>query len=279
MTADPSHPIGLDLTADLANDRALARANELARNLAHASYCARDLVSTSTSTFELARAGASYSARAKDRERALANYFDLDLDHALVSYRDRADELARDFTSFHARARARALARALDRVLERDLRRYRTLASHRDRDPAFVWDIFGHLEFARHLGDDLAHASRLARDITRDSAFIVDFNLNSHGHNSASDSDHDPGLLAKDPGRERTAQLGRTPARLAGVAARLLPEGARARYAEEYRGELVELAAAGAGRRNQFGYALRLLTRAPLLRAELRTASRHRMVS
>jgi hypothetical protein len=278
MTMDRGLPVGLDLTADLANDRALARANELAHNLAHASYCARDLANTSVSTFALAQAGASYSDRANNRARAVANYFDLDLDHALVSYRDRANELARDFASYRARASARALARALDRVLERDFQRYRALASHRDRDPAFDRDIFGHLEFARHLGDDLAHASHLARDIERDSGLIVDFNLNSHGHTPASDPDRHLELTAKASGKRRTGELARTPVRLAGVAARLLPAAARARYREEYQGELAELAVAGAGRRNQFGYALRLLTRAPLLRAELRSASRRRVV-
>lgn len=266
MTADPGLPVGLDLTADLvadlANDRALARANDLAHNLADASYCARDLVKTSTSTLELAQAGASYRDRANDRARALTNYFNLDLDHALVNYRDRANELDRDLASFRDRARARALVRALDRVLERDLGRCNS----------------GHLEFVRHLGDDLAHAGRLARDIGRDSAFIGDLDLKPHGHSPASDSDHDPELTAKAPVKAGNGHLARTPVRLAGVAARLLPEGSRARYTEEYQGELAELAAAGAGRRNQFGYALRLLTRAPLLRVELRTPSRRRMM-
>jgi len=45
--------------------------------------------------------------------------------------------------------------------------------------------------------------------------------------------------------------------RLVEVASRLLPTTDRARYSKEYRSELWDLAAAGAGRRQQIGYALR----------------------
>ena len=54
--------------------------------------------------------------------------------------------------------------------------------------------------------------------------------------------------------------------RLAAVAAWLLPAGERARYGEEYRSELHDLAGAGAGRRQQLAYAVRLLVRAMPLR-------------
>jgi hypothetical protein len=47
--------------------------------------------------------------------------------------------------------------------------------------------------------------------------------------------------------------------RLVAVAARLLPAADRARYGEEYHSELWDLAAAGAGRRQQIGYAARQL--------------------
>ena len=45
--------------------------------------------------------------------------------------------------------------------------------------------------------------------------------------------------------------------RLAGAATRLLPARERARYAEEFRSELWELAAAGTSRRTQQAYAAR----------------------
>lgn len=63
---------------------------------------------------------------------------------------------------------------------------------------------------------------------------------------------------------------------LAGVAARLLPTGGHARYAEEYRSELHELAAAGNPRRSQVRYALRLLQTALPLRIELRDPLRRK---
>ena len=47
--------------------------------------------------------------------------------------------------------------------------------------------------------------------------------------------------------------------RLVAVAAWLLPAGERARYGEEWRSELHDLAASGEGRRRQLGYAVRLL--------------------
>jgi DNA-binding CsgD family transcriptional regulator len=62
--------------------------------------------------------------------------------------------------------------------------------------------------------------------------------------------------------------------RLSAVAAWLLPAGERARYGEEYRSELHELATAGAGRRQQLGYAVRLLVRAAPLRVAV-LAPRH----
>jgi hypothetical protein len=58
--------------------------------------------------------------------------------------------------------------------------------------------------------------------------------------------------------------------RIAHVAARILPPADRARYCDEYRSELYELAAAGAWRWGQLMYAVRLLDRAWVLRAELR---------
>lgn len=57
---------------------------------------------------------------------------------------------------------------------------------------------------------------------------------------------------------------------LAATAPRLLPAADRARYGEEYRAELSEIAHTGAGRRSQLAYAARQLTSVRRLRAELR---------
>jgi hypothetical protein len=61
--------------------------------------------------------------------------------------------------------------------------------------------------------------------------------------------------------------------RLANGAVRVLPAGCRCRYDAEFGSELYELAAAGASRWEQMMYAVRLLDRAWVLRAELRKAA------
>jgi len=66
--------------------------------------------------------------------------------------------------------------------------------------------------------------------------------------------------------RVKARRVAPSACRLTIVAAWLLPAGQRARYGEEYRSELYDLAAGGAGRRQQLGYALRLLGRAGPLR-------------
>jgi hypothetical protein len=67
--------------------------------------------------------------------------------------------------------------------------------------------------------------------------------------------------------------------RLVGAAARLLPAPYRARYGEEYRSELWELAAAGGGRSQQIRYALHQVSRVVSLRFELRTPRRRKASS
>ncbi len=56
----------------------------------------------------------------------------------------------------------------------------------------------------------------------------------------------------------------------------MLPRPDRARFGEEFRGELAELADAGPGWWRMLGYAARQLARAPRLRAELASVKRHR---
>ena len=72
--------------------------------------------------------------------------------------------------------------------------------------------------------------------------------------------------------RDRPVALSAT--RLLTAAARLLPVGERARYAEEYRSELWELAQAGAGRIRQLCYALRQLRSAPSMGFAVRSPRR-----
>jgi hypothetical protein len=61
---------------------------------------------------------------------------------------------------------------------------------------------------------------------------------------------------------------------LAAAAARLLPPGERAGYADEFRSELWEIAQASGCRRSQLAYAARQLLAARRLRAELRVPRR-----
>ena len=76
--------------------------------------------------------------------------------------------------------------------------------------------------------------------------------------------------------REKIRALRPAPSarRLVGVACWLLPARARARYGEEWRSELHDLAAEGAGRCRQLGYAVRLLAGALRLRRAV-LAPRH----
>lgn len=98
----------------------------------------------------------------------------------------------------------------------------------------------------------------------------------------ASDCARDIDLaLTRDLGRAGQEQHGaRRVVPLAGqllaAAARLLPAGDRARYAEEFRSELAEIARAGAGRRRQLAYAARVVLSVRRLRADLQAPRRRR---
>lgn len=67
-----------------------------------------------------------------------------------------------------------------------------------------------------------------------------------------------------------------TARRLVTIAASLLPDKDRARFCEEYRSELWDLASAGATRRRQLGYAFRQLLRTVPLRAAVLSPRRRR---
>jgi hypothetical protein len=74
--------------------------------------------------------------------------------------------------------------------------------------------------------------------------------------------------------RGHPARPGRSVSGLVGAAAFLLPVTDRARYAEEYRSELWDLAQSGAGRLRQLLYALRQLRRAIPMGLALRSPRR-----
>ena len=77
-------------------------------------------------------------------------------------------------------------------------------------------------------------------------------------------------------GRREAGGVVPSAAGLLTAAAGLLPAGDRARYGEEYRSELWDLARSGAGRVRQLGYALRQLRRAFPAGIALRSARRRR---
>ncbi len=129
------------------------------------------------------------------------------------------------------------LARDLVEILTLDL----------DHDPVIALDR--DLDFARAPARALALA--LAHDL-------------SLARTAGDRGQHGPGRVA--PSAER----------LLDAAARLLPAADRARYAEEYRSELREIAHSGRSRRRQLRYASRQLASSVPLHAELLTPRRRK---
>ncbi len=178
----------------------------------------------------------------------------------------RARNLARDLN--RARDRSDALAAAFDwdfastpnlaLALARDIASVLDLA--RDLAPDLARDLARDLDLARDIASaltpvlDLAPHIDLARDITR-----------------ARDLARDLARDASVRGKPAAVRVAPAAGRLLAAAARLLPAADRARYGEEYRAELWELAHAGAGRRGQLAYAARQVVSALHLQAELRS--------
>ena len=134
------------------------------------------------------------------------------------------------------RTHARRLAPILDTALDRA--RARGLALDVDPTPGFARDVAGSAADAQWL----CHR-------------LVDWSASAD-------------LLPATAVQRRQA---RTAGRLTAVAVRVLPVQHRARYREEYLAELYDLAAMGVPRWGQLVYSLRLLDRAWMVRAELRT--------
>jgi hypothetical protein len=188
-----------------------------------------------------------------------------DLDLALNRARGLANDLANDLARVHnpagAHDSARNLARALDVAFDS--------VRNRGYDRGLADDLDFVLGRARGLADDLAHYRGLADGLADGLAIdLVGLAIDLVGDLALARALAGAGAPAG-----RVAPLA---GRLLAAAARLLPAGDRARYAEEFRSELAELAAAGAGRRRQLAHAARVARSAPQLRAGLRAPRRRK---
>jgi hypothetical protein len=190
------------------------------------------------------------------RDRDLAR----DLKRALTL----ACDLARDdpFGAAYGVARDLGLARGLVGTRTRDLADARDLAHSLKRDLGVAHDL------ARDLG--VAHVRARDLGVALGSAFERALGLGAT---------LDRALEGADQGQRRTVQMAPLAGRLLAAAARLLPAGDRARYAEEFRSELAEIARARAGRRPQLAYAARQVMSARRLRTDLRAPRRRRAAS
>jgi len=204
------------------------------------------------------------STRASDRDlvrdldRALAHSFDLDcaIDHNRASRRAR--HLVNDLGRILDRASILDLGRAFDRASNRAFDR----ASALDRDLALVSGMnrsaFGR---ASSSAFDLVHVLDHASELNSELARMLD-------------STRRPAVLDRGHLEREVRRVAPSAARLLAVVARLLPASDRARYDEEFRSELQDLAQAGAGRFRQVAYALRQLRYARLTVAALRSPRR-----
>lgn len=192
-------------------------------------------------------------ARAIDLARDLAIDLAVDL--------GRAHDLDRDLSL--DRARIRACANDLDNAVARAIVRASDLVHANDLTIDFGLDNI--YDLVRNLG----------RDLTRDLDLAIDGDPVSVG-----DLNRDLGTIDSDAHLDTIKEL-REASPVAPVAGRvlaatalLLPERDRARYAEEFRSELWEIALADRRRRSQLAYAARQVKSAWLMRAELRTPRR-----
>jgi hypothetical protein len=210
-------------------------------------------------------------------------------------YRDPGTYHVYDPALADACARAIDLAKTLGRVLSL------TLAADSILDLGSTCDGSAHAfadALARDLGKRLfsiqdlivgrERALHLAHELTHAHALVPAFNLDLDLVRTLDLAIDLSYILADDLGRalgyapdHDRAQAGSArplegAVRLAGAAAAILPRADRPRYAEEYQTELADLAVTGTGRWRQLCYVARLLTRAPLLRAELILAAHRR---
>ena len=163
-----------------------------------------------------------------------------------------------------ARHYADYLIRVTDRALDGDV----------DRAVYLVGDISRNVDRARAFARDQA----LARDVDRALTFADEF-VNDLGRGFIHHSDLRRArrlyrmidrVSVNDRGQSKTRRITLPAASLLAAAVRLLPAADRARYADEYRSELWELAQSGNGRLRQLQYALRQLCSAPAMGVALR---------
>ncbi len=207
----------------------------------------------------------------------LARYLVRGLDHLWALSRDRDRGVARDLADDLDLAEdlAFGLVRYLAHDLDIDIARPRDLASElvlvlgRARGRACDHGLDRDLESLRGRASDLESLLAPARDLDLDLESLLA---------PARDRDLESllarvGATASSGGQLPVPML--LAGRLTAVAARLLPSAERARYGEEFRSELAEIALAGGGRRPQLAYAYRtVLSAAWQLRAALRTPRR-----
>jgi hypothetical protein len=152
-----------------------------------------------------------------------------------------------------------------------------SLARGRDRDR-----IRAALNFVAALQEILDHShSGVGSRASVDASFVGAVSIQSRHLEHACDTALSCALRldrvsspAVVPGRHGTSRIVPSAARLLSYAARFLPVGNRARYTEEFRSELWDLAATGAGRRGQLIYAIRQAGSVLRLRLELRSPRR-----
>jgi hypothetical protein len=200
----------------------------------------RDLARVLDRALDLARAGDLTRDLGLGLSRALALDRDLNLDIAT------ACGLLADLDHALSRDPALASASGLDRALSRDLDLALALADGLDlattRAPTFDRDLVSARTRARSLAREL--------ELLRDQV-------------AQGDGTHWTAPPRRRPGKPiQVRPVAVSARRLAVAAAWLLPAGDRARYGEEYRSELWDLAHAGAGCGQQLRYAFRQFVRA-----------------
>lgn len=210
------------------------------------------------------------------------------LDQALVCAAALDRALDRDFDldlvldTGHARdlARARDLAKDLAAIIGEAMSLDRALAVEHDVALVKARKLLGH-------GRDLARVLEGVR--VRDRELILARNAVKKLVDRVEDkrrrvADAEAKLLsrpenARRPRTRPDVETAPAAIRVVAWAVRILPPEDQARYDEEFRSELRDLAATGAARRTQFGHAVRLLTRAVQLRGEVKKARSQRVVS
>lgn len=216
---------------------------------------------------------------AVDRSRAVV----VDLDRTGALGRDIARLLA--FADALARAlyvagalddgshRADAFARDLARAVARDLAR----AYNPDRAHELARDLDHALTHGLAAASDLtAFRTQFRRDIQILAELLTDTRELTMGCKAAVLAETKDVWLS----RERPYMaVSRSAARVAAWSVWVLPPADRARYDEEFRSELRDLAASGAAGRAQLWHAVRLLIWAWLLRIEIKKSRSERAVS